>query len=66
MADNYEAPHIKESHEGRFTAFARGMGMGVQEAASYVLSHKDKYGPSRQKQAQFAHNASEFGNGHPG
>lgn len=68
MADNSSATdiHIKPSHEGRFHHFAQGMGMSTQEAASYVLAHKDKFGPARQKQAQFAKNATEFGNGHPG
>lgn len=68
MADNSAATdiHIKPSHEGRFHAFAVGMGMSTQEAAAHVLANKSKYSSTRVKQAQFAHNASEFGNGHPG
>jgi hypothetical protein len=68
MADNSAATdiEIKPSHKGRFHHFAEGMGMGTQEAASYVLAHKDKFSSGRIHQAQFAHNASEFGNGHPG
>lgn len=62
----YHAPHIKESHEGRFSAFARGRDESVQQAASYVLSHKGEFSESREKQAQFAKNASKWGNGHPG
>lgn len=66
MADNYEAPHIKESRVGTFTAAANAHKMGVQEFASHVLSNKGDFSSKMVKKAQFAHNASEFNNGHPG
>lgn len=52
--------HIKKSHEGEFTAFAKRMGMSVQEAARHVLANRSKYPASRVKQANFARNASHF------
>lgn len=52
--------HIKKSHEGEFTAFAKRMGMSVQEAARHVLANRSKYPASRVKQANFARNAKSF------
>lgn len=52
--------HIKKSHEGLFTDFAKSLGMSVQEAASHVLANKSKYTPKRIEQANFARNASHF------
>lgn len=66
MADNYEAPHIKASHRGEFTRAALAHHEGVQEFASHVLANPGDYSSHLEKQAQFAHNASEFNNGHKG
>lgn len=66
MADNYEAPHIKESRVGTFTAAATAHHMGVQEFASHVLGNKEDFSGKMVKKAQFAKNASKFNNGHPG
>jgi len=56
--------HIKESHEGIFTAKANSAGMGVQEYASKVLSAPEgRYDPSTRKQANFAKNASKWEGG---
>jgi hypothetical protein len=64
--DSYEAPHIRESRVGSFTAAARSHHEGTQEFASTVLANKSDYSTAMVKKAQFAHNASEFNNGHPG
>jgi hypothetical protein len=66
MADNYEAPHIKASHRGEFTEAALSHHEGVHEFASHILANPGDYSSKLRKQAQFAHNATEFGNGHPG
>jgi len=66
MADNYHEPHIKESRVGSFTEAATKHHEGVQEFASHVLAHPGDFSPKMRKKAQFAHNASEFNNGHPG
>jgi hypothetical protein len=65
MAD-YKEPHIKESRVGTFTEAATKHHEGVQEFASHVLGHKGDFSPKMVKKAQFAHNAAEFNNGHPG
>lgn len=57
---NTSGIHIKKSHEGEFTAFAKRMGMSVQAAAAHVLAHKRDYPASRVKQANFARNAKGF------
>lgn len=51
---------ISPKREGKFTEFARSIGMDVQAAAAHVLAHKDKYSPMRVKQANFARNAAKF------
>jgi hypothetical protein len=66
MADNYEAPHIKASRVGTFTAAATAHHEGVQEFASHVLANPGDFTSGMVKKARFAHNASEFNNGHPG
>lgn len=66
MADNYEPPHIKESRRGTFTAAAMKHHEGVQEFASHVLANPGDYSHAMVEKAQFAHNASEFNNGHKG
>ena len=52
--------HINPAHKGDFTAEAKRHGMGVQQFASYVLSHKDKFPSSTVKQAVFAKNANTW------
>lgn len=52
--------HIKPSHEGLFTEKAKRHNMGVQEFATYVLSHKNEFDIATIKQANFAKN---FGGG---
>jgi hypothetical protein len=52
--------HIKEGNEGKFGAFARSVGMSVQEAARHVLANKDRYSGARVKQANFARNAAKW------
>jgi len=54
------SPHIKKSHEGLFTAKAKKAGMGVQEFARHVLSHKSDYDEATIKQANFAKNAKKW------
>ncbi len=49
---------IKPENEGKFTAWAKKRGMGVQEAARKVLANKGKYPPSVVKMANFAKNAA--------
>jgi hypothetical protein len=66
MAERYDSPHIRESRVGTFTAAATAHHMGVQEFASHVLTNPEEYTVKMRKKAQFAHNASEFNNGHPG
>lgn len=58
--------HIKPSHKGRFTAWAKANGFSdVQSAASHVLANKGKYAPSVVKMANFAHNAQGFKHARP-
>lgn len=66
MADNYEAPHIKKSRVGTFTAAATKHHEGVQEFAHHVIANPGDYSEAMRKKAQFAVNASKFNNGHPG
>lgn len=51
---------INPENEGTFTAFAKRLGMSVQEAAQHVLANRDQYTPARVKQANFARNASKW------
>jgi hypothetical protein len=51
---------IKPENRGKFTAWAKKRGMGVQEAARKVLANKSKYPPSVVKMANFARNASKW------
>lgn len=55
--------HIKESHEGLFTAKAKRAGMTVAAFAAHVLANPDKYDASTRKQANFAHNARSWNKG---
>ncbi len=67
MADNSPATdiHIKASRRGEFTAEALKHHEGVQEWAHHVVSDPDASGADKRR-AQFAINATKFGNGHPG
>ena len=49
--------HIKKSHEGLFTKYAKSKGQSVQQAASAVLNNPNA-SPARKKQANFAKNAA--------
>ena len=51
---------IKPSRRGLFTKKAKAAGMSVQEFANHVLSNKEDYNKSTEKQAQFAKNAKSF------
>jgi hypothetical protein len=51
---------IKPENKGKFTAFAKRKGMGVQQAARHVLANKDKYSPTIVKRANFARNAAKW------
>lgn len=48
--------NIKPENRGKFTAWAKSNGMGVQEAASKVMAHKEDYSPTIVKRANFAKN----------
>lgn len=52
---------IKPSKEGTFTAAATKAGMTVQQFASHVLAHPERFTEAMRKKAQFAKNASKFG-----
>jgi len=52
--------HIDPSKRGTFKAQASKMGMGVQEAASHILAHKENYSPAMVKKANFARNSSKW------
>jgi len=52
--------HIKESNVGSFTSAATRRGMGVQEFANQVMSHKEKYSPEMVKKANFAVNSKSW------
>jgi hypothetical protein len=68
MADSMHHPrskaspiHIKASHKGLFTAYAKGRGQSVQAAASSVLANP-KASTTLKRRAQFAKNAANWGN----
>jgi hypothetical protein len=48
--------HIKPENKGKFTAYAKSHGKGVQEMASAVLANKENYSPTIVKRANFARN----------
>ncbi len=50
--------YIKPENRGKFTAWAKSKGMGVQEAASQVMANKEEYSPTIVKRANFAKNAA--------
>ena len=51
---------IKPENEGKFTAWAKARGMGVQQAARKVMANKDRYPTRIVKMANFAKNAAGF------
>jgi hypothetical protein len=58
--------HIKPENKGKFTAWAKSHGMGVQEAASHVMANKEDYSPTIVKRANFAKNAAGWKHYHGG
>lgn len=53
--------HIKKSHEGKFTDWAKAHGFAsVQEAAAHVMANKAQYSADVIKMANFARNAARF------
>ena len=52
--------YIKPANRGKFTAWAKSHGMGVQEAAQHVMANKDKYSSTIVKRANFAKNAARW------
>lgn len=53
--------HIKKSHEGKFTDWAKAHGFSsVQAAAAHVMANKGQYSPEVVKMANFAKNAAGF------
>lgn len=52
--------HIKPENKGKFTAYAKSHGKGVQEMARTVLANKENYSPTIVKRANFAHNAAKW------
>jgi len=48
--------HIKPENKGKFTAYAKSHGKGVQEMASTILANKENYSPTIVKRANFARN----------
>lgn len=51
--------HIDPANEGKFTAYAKGKGQSVQQAASSVLKDPEA-SPTLKKRANFARNASQW------
>lgn len=52
--------YIDPAKRGTFKAQATRMDMGVQEAASKILSNKEDYSPAMVKKANFARNAASW------
>jgi hypothetical protein len=50
----------KGGTKGTFTAAASRNDMGVQEFASHVKAHPEKYSPAMRKKANFAANAAKW------
>lgn len=58
--------HIKASHKGRFTTWAKAHGFAsTSEAASHVMANKDQYSSEVVKMANFANNAKSFNHSTP-
>lgn len=54
------AIHIKKSHRGKFTAWAKAHHMSVSAAASKVMGNKSHYSAGIVKMANFAKNAKKW------
>ncbi len=50
--------HIKPENRGKFTAYAKSHGKGVQEMAAHIMANKEDYSPDVVKRANFAKNAA--------
>ena len=50
--------HIKPENKGKFTAYAKSHGKGVQEMAAHIMANKEDYSPTIVKRANFAKNAA--------
>ena len=50
--------HIKPENRGKFTAYAKSHGKGVQEMAAHIMANKEDYSPTIVKRANFAKNAA--------
>ncbi len=53
--------HIKPSHKGKFTAYAKSKGKSVQGAAAVLKSPTAS--PALKKEANFARNAKKWNHG---
>ena len=53
-------PMSEGGTKGSFTAAATKAGMGVQEYANEVLSHRDEHSSALVKKANFARNAAKW------
>ncbi len=53
----YSGIHIKPENKGKFTAYAKGKGQSVQQAASSVLANPNA-SSTLKKRANFARNAA--------
>jgi len=58
--------YIKPENRGKFTAYAKAHGKGVQEMASHIMANKEDYSPTLVKRANFARNAAKWKHEHGG
>lgn len=58
--------YIKPENRGKFTAYAKAHGKGVQEMASHIMANKEDYSPTLVKRANFAKNAAKWKHEHGG
>ena len=58
--------HIKPENKGKFTAYAKSHGKGVQEMAAHIMANKENYSPTIVKRANFARNAAKWKHEHGG
>jgi len=52
--------HIKPENKGKFTAYAKAHGKGVQEMAAHILANREDYSSTQIKRANFARNAGKW------
>ncbi len=52
--------NIKPENKGKFTAYAKSHGKGVQEMARQIMANKEDYSSTIVKRANFARNAAKF------